>query len=108
MDDTTILFVVVIIATIIIAIRLASTTARDTRTGGSDQRKTTHRSDLSDSGSGNHGTGYTYGEGFEGIDKVIKKIFPNLSRGARFIISEIIIFILMAVGFVALIYFLIS
>ena len=108
MDDTTILFVVVIIAAIIIAIRLAFTTARDTRTGGSDQRKTSNRSDSSDDGSAHHGIGNPHGDGFERLDEVIVSVFPNLPPAARFIISEIVIFILVVVGFVALIYSLFS
>jgi hypothetical protein len=58
MDDT-FLFVVVIIVAIIIAILLAYTTSRDTDKGGFDQRNSSDVSDLSDFGSGHHGTGQT-------------------------------------------------
>lgn len=68
MDDT-FLFVVVIIAAIIFAIYLFNTT-RKGRKRGSDQRNSSEGSDLSDFGSGHHGTGYDYVGDFGGGEKV--------------------------------------
>src|SRR5436190_16916529 len=78
MDNNSFLFVIVFIIAIIIAIRLAYTTSRDRRKGGSDQRNSSNGSDSSDFGSRHHGTGYDDGGDFGGGDEMTANFFTKL------------------------------
>jgi hypothetical protein len=101
-------FVIVFIIAIIIAIRLAYLTLRDRRKGRSDQRYSSEGSDLSDFGSGHHRTVHDDGGYFGGADEVFENFLTKLPPVARFLIIEIVIFILVVVGFVAFIFYLLN